>query len=134
MKKKGQKSKNSAVKSISCGVFIALVFSAICMACTSVLVIKTTIPEDMLKEIAIASSAAGIFIGSAVTSRISSAQKLVSGIAVGVCFYILRSIICLSAENSVIINDVSFGIAFCTLCASVGGALIGSKEEKRRKD
>lgn len=134
MKKKDRYAKKrNGMSVVAIGAVSALIFVMLCMMTAAVFIAKGNIPENMLKEISIAASAAGVFVGSVIAAKTSYSGKVLNGIASGMCFFVMRTLTCLFSENSVVMNDVTVGILFCTFCASLGGALIGSKTEKRKR-
>ncbi len=135
MKRKAEKrngSKNLS-KIIFTGIIISLAFTVAILALLAELIIKGTIPEDMVKEASMGAAFAGVFVGSAVASRINREKAFLTGISTGACFLILRNTICLTSETGVFSNDIGVGILLCICCGTLGGTLIGSQNKKKKR-
>lgn len=135
MKKKKEKhnNANNLPRIIFWGMIITGVFTIVFLAIISVLIIKGMISEDMGKEAAMAAVFAGVFIGTVAASKMNKHRPFLTGVIVGISFFLLRNIICIISEDGVAVNETGLGIMFCTCCGMLAGSLIGSQNKKRRR-
>ena len=114
---------NSFFKSIFTGVGISMIFTIVCLTVFSLLLVYTSMSENLIQPVVIGVTGISIFLGSSIATRKKSKNGIINGAIVGFIYVFLIYLI------SSIVNDMNFsvnlGAILMIVIGIVGGAIGG---------
>ena len=114
---------NNFFKSIIKGVVIAMLFTIVCLTIFSILLVNTSMSENLIQPVVIGVTGVSILLGSSIATRKKNKNGIINGAVVGFIYIFLIYFI------SSLINDMNFSTNLSSiimiLVGIIGGAIGG---------